>query len=270
MDAIRRTSWLLLGLLILSLAAGSAPAAVDPALADYVQRVGERVLKGQAAVGQIPRTYRVRESTAVAAGLTEPGVIEVTTGLLATLGNEAQLANVLAYEQARAARVEPRRQGQGSGVGERVAQAATAGAATAAVGATVSEALRRENHIVRAAATGGAAAATLALVYAAWPRRHNRPEVRQDDEAAKQGIRAVVSAGYDGWSAAQAWGRITAGSPLGGPEGGYGHPKADRKRAKAQRAVLDRADVRTGGETGADSYRAAVLGKLRPEAPGTR
>jgi predicted Zn-dependent protease len=236
--------------------------ALDPQISAYVQQVGNRVTLGQASVGDLPRTFQVREAASVAAGLARPGVVEVTTGLLAALDNEAQLANILAYEQARAARQADRRTPKRQGAGSRIAQAAAVGAAAGAAGGAAREIFKDENRILRDAATGAATAAAATAVYASWPRRQNRSGARIDDNAAQAGLRAAIASGYDGQAAVGAWARVGTATPLGAVEGGYGDPKADRKRYKAQREVLRKARGKTSGEIGKEAYRTAVLERL--------
>jgi hypothetical protein len=257
-----RTLTLLAAVTTTLLGSAAPAAAVDIQMVSYVQHVGARVTRGQAAVGDLPRQFQVREADALAAGLARPGVIEVTTGLLAALDNEAQLANILAYEQARAARQADRRTPRGQGAGSRIAQAAVVGAAAGAAGGAAREVFKDDSRILRDAATGAATAAAATAVYAAWPRRQNRGAARVDDNAAQSGLRAAIAVGYDGQAAVGAWGRIGAATPLGAVEGGYGDPKADRKRLKAQRKVLRKARGGTSGEIGQEAYRVAVLERL--------
>jgi beta-barrel assembly-enhancing protease len=66
-------------------------------LADYVQTVGEAVAKG-AQRQELKWTFEVLEGAAPKSGHAPGGVVLVTTGLLAGLKNEAQLAFVLGHE----------------------------------------------------------------------------------------------------------------------------------------------------------------------------
>ena len=227
---------------------------------DYVNEVGAKVAYHQEAVGGVPQTA-VRESGAVASGLAGPKIIEITTGMLKELENEAQLAAVLAYEQARALGFEIPTGKKRSGLGRRIAVSATAGAAAA----VVADAIHRNvggDRWVRAAASGAATAATVTLVYAAFPRRHNRPEVRLDNHAAEEAVRVLARAGYDPAEAPRVWERLNASEGIGGREGGYGDAKANRKRMKIQRKTLRRLDTGVEGFVGTDEYRTAVISHL--------
>jgi len=233
-------------------------------MTDYVQEVGDRLSSRQAAVGGFPLGFEVVETPAVAAGTPGRGVIQITTGFLASLESEAQLANVLAYEQARFVVRESRRQGPTyrTHVGNAAARGAAAGAAGAVVGVAVGDALKGTDRYIRAAGTGAAVGATTAAVWAAMPRRMSRDHARTDDRAAAEGMRVLLATGYDGAAALQAWRRAQAAAGGGGPEGGYGDRKANRKREKAQRKILKQAGARSEGLEGVDRYRKAVLERL--------
>jgi len=230
----------------------------------YVQEIGDRLSPRQAAVGGFPLRFEVVESPAVAADAPGRGVIQITTGLLASLESEAQLANVLAYEQARFVVRQSRRQGPAhrSHAGNAAARGAAAGAAGAVVGVAASDALKGADRYVRAAGTGAAVGATTAAVLAVMPRRVSRDLAEYDDRAAAEGMRVLLATGYDGADALDAWRRTQSAAGGGGPEGGYGDRKANRKREKAQRKILKQAGDRSEGLGGAARYREAVLERL--------
>lgn len=69
----------------------------DPALVDYVRQVGARVAR-ESDRDKIDYTVQVVEDDAINAFATAGGYLYVTTGLLKTAENEAELAGVLGHE----------------------------------------------------------------------------------------------------------------------------------------------------------------------------
>lgn len=69
----------------------------DRAIADYVNQVGQRLVP-QSDRPNIPYTFQVVDDNQVNAFATMGGFVYVTTGLLRTADNEAQLASVLGHE----------------------------------------------------------------------------------------------------------------------------------------------------------------------------
>ena len=69
----------------------------DPALVDYVRQVGARVAT-ESDRDRINYTFQIVEDEAINAFATAGGYIYVTTGLLETAENEAELAGVLGHE----------------------------------------------------------------------------------------------------------------------------------------------------------------------------
>lgn len=70
----------------------------DAQVQQYVERIGQRLVEASDNSRDIPYTFQVVVSDAVNAFATPGGYIYVTTGLLRTVDNEAQLASVLAHE----------------------------------------------------------------------------------------------------------------------------------------------------------------------------
>ncbi|PSB27171.1 M48 family metallopeptidase [Stenomitos frigidus] len=66
-------------------------------LNQYVNQIGQR-LAAQSGRTQIPYTYQIVEDKSVNAFATMGGFVYVTTGLMKTADNEAQLASVIAHE----------------------------------------------------------------------------------------------------------------------------------------------------------------------------
>ena len=78
---------------------GAAPAVNNPAIQNYVNRVGRWVVQ-QTERPNLPWRFCVLESPTINAFATPGGYIFITSGLLATLNSEAELAGVLAHEAA--------------------------------------------------------------------------------------------------------------------------------------------------------------------------
>ncbi len=69
----------------------------DPQLNQYVNQIGQR-LAAKSGRTSIPYTYQIVEDKSVNAFATMGGFVYVTTGLMKTADNEAQLASVLGHE----------------------------------------------------------------------------------------------------------------------------------------------------------------------------
>lgn len=69
----------------------------NPELNQYVNQIGQR-LAAQSGRTQIPYTYQIVEDKSVNAFATMGGFVYVTTGLMKTADNEAQLASVIGHE----------------------------------------------------------------------------------------------------------------------------------------------------------------------------
>lgn len=136
----------------------------DPTITDYVNRIGQRLVP-HSERPQIPYTFQVVDSTQVNAFATMGGFVYVTTGLMRTAENEAELASVISHEIGHIAERHAVKQ-----MRERAIQG---GIATAA-------------GLDRNAAV--AIGVELAL---------NRPNSRQDElEADQDGLQTLVGAGY--------------------------------------------------------------------------
>ncbi|MGD0347655.1 MAG: M48 family metalloprotease [Terracidiphilus sp.] len=72
----------------------------DPALQAYIDAVGKRVLGGRPVPQKVQFQFRVLRDTMVNAFALPNGTVYITTGILALLENEAQLAGVLGHETA--------------------------------------------------------------------------------------------------------------------------------------------------------------------------
>lgn len=72
----------------------------DPALQAYIDTVGKRVLGGRPVPEKVQFQFKVLRDTMVNAFALPNGSVYITTGLLALLANEAQLAGVLGHETA--------------------------------------------------------------------------------------------------------------------------------------------------------------------------
>lgn len=69
----------------------------DPDLNQYVNQIGQRLV-AVSARGQLPYKFQIVSDRAVNAFATTGGYVYVTTGLMKTADNEAQLASVVAHE----------------------------------------------------------------------------------------------------------------------------------------------------------------------------
>ncbi len=70
----------------------------DPLVEGYVEEIGRKVIAGQPSLEHVEFRFRVLRDPMVNAFALPNGTVYVTTGLLATLENEAQLAGVLGHE----------------------------------------------------------------------------------------------------------------------------------------------------------------------------
>jgi len=70
----------------------------DPEVERYIEETGRKVIAGQAALENVEFRFRVVRDPMVNAFALPNGSVYVTTGLLAALENEAQLASVLGHE----------------------------------------------------------------------------------------------------------------------------------------------------------------------------
>jgi predicted Zn-dependent protease len=155
----------------------------DPALAAYVERIGEAVLatshlRRQGALEEYRQTrftFRVLDTEVVNAFALPGGYVYVTRGLLAHLDNEAQLAVVLGHEVAHVAA----RHSSKDAFKSAVVVAGLAGA----------EALGDElGGVAELVADAGGLGAGLLMT------RHSRDDERESD---RLGVEYAVLAGYD-------------------------------------------------------------------------
>lgn len=253
----------LLALLAL-LAAGAAHARTDR-VAEHVAAIAGRLAPHLPRAGS-PPPPRVIERAPALAG-TRGGTLEISTGLLAALDSDAQLAMILAYEQCRALPSDVRRSG-GSSAGARVGRAVAVGAAVGATAEGVRAAVGSTSPVVRGAVTGAAATAAGVGVGVAFDaRRGDRGRDAADDRAAADGMRALVAAGFDGSEALAAWDRLRAAAARGGEPGGYADERANARRhaaaSRALKATGQRGGPRSGLAVGRESYRDAVASRLR-------
>ena len=265
---MRRLASLVLALLAVGATRPVAARPPDPRqeVKDHVQGIVDALWK-QLPVGQRPPQVSILQEPAIHAEGSNPSVVRVTTGLLASLETDAQLAMVLGYEQARG-KLSTQHGRRASGGGGRstaaiIGQAAAAGAAVGAVSEVVDDALRHSEPIVRGAVRGAAVGATAAAVWMGFNRRPDKMSSKADDEAASLGMKAVIAAGYDGHSALEAWDLLMEATPLATPGGGYDDHEADQKRQKVSKKVLSKSGkVASGRRAGRESYSEGVLAHL--------
>lgn len=247
------TVWMLL------VVAGSAPSSalppgasgIDDSVRSYVRSVGGEVSKDPLVRFDV---FRDPVPNAYAdAGRYE---VAVSTGLLAALEDEAELAFVLAHEAAHLRASKRERKG-GSGLGRRIATSAAVGAASAVVGTAVAEAVDDSHRYVRAAAVGAAVGATGAAVYAAMNGWGRKGEVR----AVKEGVRAACAAGYDGHAALSSLDSVREAYDRRsrGVEAFYGAFVADARYRKAAAKAARRCRGRTDSQTYRRNLRSVFL-----------
>lgn len=203
----------------------------DPALADYVEAVGQRV--AAASDRALPYEFVILNEDTPNAWALPGGKIGITRGLLAELENEAELAAVLGHEVVHAAA------GHGARTVER---------------GMLFEGLRIGVGIAAGDSGYGrftdlGAQAGLALIGRAYSRDAER-------ESDYYGMKYLHRAGYDTMAAVTLQEKFVAlseGRDPGWLEGLFATHPPSKERVAANRAAL--ADFPPGGESGADRYR---------------
>ncbi|MDP2377566.1 M48 family metalloprotease [Reyranella sp.] len=217
----------------------------DPALQDYVDRVGQKLVRGSGLPG--PYRFVVLDLPLVNAHAVANYVF-VTRGLLAVLDDEAELAAALGHElghltQRHAAQRARARQG--------VLEAAVeAAAVTGSV--TVGRSVARDGLIAL--------------------RRYSR---EQELEADRIGLGYVVQAGYRSTAMSSLIDRLRQQSRLEAQLLGEATDAFDQRSATAthpapieRREALQAASVSAGGESGRPAYLAAIDGMSVDDPPG--
>lgn len=217
----------------------------DPALQDYVDRVGQKLVRGSGLPG--PYRFVVLDLPLVNAHALANYVF-VTRGLLAVLDDEAELAAALGHElghltQRHAAQRARARQG--------VLEAAVeAAAVTGSV--TVGRSVARDGLIAL--------------------RRYSR---EQELEADRIGLGYVVQAGYRSTAMSSLIDRLRQQSRLEAQLLGEATDAFDQRSATAthpapieRREALQAASVSAGGESGRPAYLAAIDGMSVDDPPG--
>lgn len=219
---------------------------VDPALTEYVQRVGHKVAAHSGV--ELPYEFVVLNNSVPNAWALPGGKLAVNRGLLTELRNEAELAAVLGHEIAHAGLR------HGAKAVERgvVSQVVLVGVA---IGAGDTE---------YAGAALGAAQAAAGLLNQKYGRDAER-------EADYYGTRFMARAGYDPYGAVtlqETFLRLADGESPGWIDGLFAsHPPSAERVANNRRLLEElRAEGFTDGEFGADTYQAA-LRPLRRDQP---
>jgi predicted Zn-dependent protease len=217
----------------------------DAALQAYVDRVGQKLVRGSGLTG----SYRfvVLDLPVVNAHALPPGYVFVTRGLLAVLDDEAELAAAFAHEighltQRHAAQRARARQG--------VLEAAVE-AATATGSVTVGRSVARDGLIAL--------------------RRYSR---EQELEADRIGLGYLVQAGYRSSAMASLIDRLRQQSQLEAQLLGEAPDSFDQRSATAthpapfeRKSALQAAGVSAAGESGRSTYLAAIDGMSIDDAP---
>ena len=217
----------------------------DPALNEYVKRVGRKVAK--VSDRRLPYEFVVLNNGTANAWALPGGKIAINRGLLLEMENEAELAAVLAHEVVHAAA----RHGAQAMTRNLVFQVAQAGVALAAGQSQYS---RYTNYILGASGVG------LQLI----GRRYGRDAEREADV---HGMRYMKAAGYDTRAAVTLQEKFLALSKGRKPNWLKGlfatHPPS-AERVKNNRAALARFPA--GGKVGREPYDKA-LASLRAKQP---
>lgn len=217
----------------------------DPALQAYVDRVGQKLVRGSG----LAESYRfvVLDLPVVNAHALPPGYVFVTRGLLAVLDDEAELAAALAHEvghltQRHAAQRARARQG--------VMDAAVEAAATTG-SITVGRSVARDGLIAL--------------------RRYSR---EQELEADRIGVGYLVKAGYRGSAMASLIQRLRQQSQLEAQLLGEAPDSFDQRSATSTHPApferlgsLQSAAIPPGGDSGRPAYLAAVDGMSVDDSP---
>jgi beta-barrel assembly-enhancing protease len=219
----------------------------DPAVARYVDRVGQRL----AAVSdrKLPYEFRVLNDSTPNAWALPGGKIAINRGLLVELQSEAELAAVLAHEIVHAA-------------ARHSAQSIERG--TLLQGALIVPARR---WAVPSTARSACSAP------GSGPSSINQKYGRDDEsEADHYGIRYMVRAGYDPQAAVrlqETFVRLAEGKEAGWLDGLFASHPPSRQRVEANRRLVAQLG-NPGGETGEDRYRRemARLVQTRPAYDG--
>lgn len=218
----------------------------DAALQSYVDRVGQKLIRGSGLTG--PYRFVVLDLPVVNAHALPPGYVFVTRGLLAVLDDEAELAAALAHEighltQRHAAQRARARQGV-------LDAAVEAAAATGSV--TVGRSVARDGLIAL--------------------RRYSR---EQELEADRIGLAYLVQAGYRSSAMTSLIDRLRQQSQLEAQLLGEAPDSFDQRSATAthpapfeRKSALQAAGVSAAGELGRSAFLAAIDGMSVDDAPG--
>lgn len=217
----------------------------NPALNEYVKRVGRRVAK--VSDRKLPYEFVVLNNGTPNAWALPGGKIAINRGLLLEMENEAELAAVLAHEVVHAAA----RHGAQAMTRDLVFQAAAVGVALAA---STSRYSKYTNYILGASGVG------LQLVN----RKYGRDAEREAD---LHGMRYMRAAGYDTRAAVTLQEKFVAlskGRKENWLKGLFATHPPSAERVKNNRKAL--AGLPAGGEVGRAPYDAA-LADLRAKQP---
>ena len=217
----------------------------DPALNEYVMRVGRRVAK--VSDRKLPYEFVVLNNGTPNAWALPGGKIAINRGLLLEMENEAELAAVLAHEVVHAAA----RHGAQAMTRNLIFQVAQAGVALASGASRHS---RYTNYILGASGVG------LQLV----GRKYGRDAEREADV---HGMRYMKAAGYDTRAAVTLQEKFLAlskGRKEDWLQGLFATHPPSAERVKNNRAALARFPA--GGDTGRERYDKA-LSYLRAKRP---
>ena len=153
----------------------------DPGVQSYIDSVGERVLLGRPAPERVTYRFLVLRDPEVNAFACPNGSVYITTGLLALLENEAELASVLAHEIAHVYERHPY-------IENRSIRRKTVATEIIATAASVVPG----GYVVGLAAEGAAAASNLIVVESVYGYSRE-----MESQADHDGLAAMTVAGYD-------------------------------------------------------------------------
>jgi predicted Zn-dependent protease len=228
----------------------------DPDVEAYLTGVAERLLAAGLGSADLRPRVRVLKDPFLNAFALPNGAVYVHTGLLARVQNEAQLASVLAHEIAHFTRrhaLREKRQARSRAATGHVLLAVLAGM----TGSSYGPASRPLFEL-------GVPLAGL------WVEASVTGYSRElESEADREGLRALLAAGYDGREALKVFELFQRELDLLGIEEPFflgSHPRVAERKASFDRLLAERAAGAAAGRAGAEEFAAAVAGVLLENA----
>ena len=153
----------------------------DPDVQSFIDSVGQRILGGRPAPEKVTYRFLVLRDPEVNAFACPNGSVYITTGLLALLENEAQLAGVLGHETAHVYERHPYLENRS--IRKKTVATEIIAAATSVVPG---------GYVVGLAAAGAAEASNLIVVESVYGYSRE-----MESQADRDGLAAMTAAGYD-------------------------------------------------------------------------